>query len=427
MKIKVFTILFLLAAAGLFWVAKRTSPSAPHMPDPLRHECYVWQRVWNDDLRDSIRRAEPDLRGITVLAAEIDVRPGREKQQVMPVDYSFLSTLSVPVGVAIRINPYAGPFDQNAPAAKTIRQTIQTVLEKAEAAEFKPVELQIDYDCAESKLTGYRIWVQSLKQDFPGVPITITTLPCWLKHRQFKKLIQSCDGFVLQVHSLERPKNFDEQVILCDPKRSVKWIQQADRCGVPFRVALPTHGYLVAFDEQGRFTGLSAEGPMPGWPRETQIKTVLSDPKKIAAMIQEIRAISPKNLTGAIWFRLPVPSDQLNWQWHTLRCIIQGQTLTEKIEVTCEWPDSNLAEIYLVNSGEVDVSVPMPVALEFAGHCLAADGVNGYTIADNKEGRLLVRPTLTGPGWRIRSQEKIKIAWIRFSQETEVNAHVQPE
>ena len=113
MKIKKLTLVFLVAAGLLLWILKQPSSLPPRESIPLPHECYVWQRVWNDDLRDAIRLAENDLKGFTVLSAEIDVRPDRQKQQIMSVDYAFLSSLSEPVGIAIRINPYCDAAQQN--------------------------------------------------------------------------------------------------------------------------------------------------------------------------------------------------------------------------------------------------------------------------------------------------------------------------
>ena len=117
----------------------------------------------------------------------------------------------------------------------------------------------------------------------------------------------------------------------------------------------------------------------------------------------------------------------MNWQWHTLERIVREQPLTEKIEAVYDWPEPNLAEIYLVNSGDIDVSVPMTVSLAFAAdHCLAVDGLKGYVVHEDAEGEMLLCPDNVGSGWRIRAQEKIKIAWCRFDKETEVNAYVRP-
>ena len=113
MKPIVILLLFSLIAGIFFFAFPRDSNHQE--PATLPHECYVWQRVWNEDLRDSIQRAQSDLKGLTVLAAEIDVRPDSRQMQIMSVDYPFLSTLSVPVGLAIRINPYSGPFGFSPP------------------------------------------------------------------------------------------------------------------------------------------------------------------------------------------------------------------------------------------------------------------------------------------------------------------------
>ena len=46
---------------------------------------------------------------------------------------------------------------------------------------------------------------------------------------------------------------------------------------------------------------------------------------------------------------------------------------------------------------------------------------------DHQEGTMLLCPDNVAPGWRIRSREKIKIAWCRFDKETEVNVNVRLE
>ena len=134
----------------------------------------------------------------------------------------------------------------------------------------EPKELQIDFDCAESKLNSFRELVKVLHKETEQlqievsseieqtVPIVITALPCWLQDRAFKALVQEADGFVLQVHSLERPKSPEAPMELCDIASSVKWIERAARFEVPFRVALPTYGYIVGFDKEGHFLGITA-------------------------------------------------------------------------------------------------------------------------------------------------------------------------
>ena len=139
-------------------------------------------------------------------------------------------------------------------------------------------EFQIDFDCAASKLDGYRIWVETIRKKITPTPLTITTLPSWLKEPAFKTLVEATDGYVLQVHSVEKPKSFDAPFTLCDPVAAQHAVELAGKINVPFRVALPTYGYLLAFDQSGKFIGLSAEGPNKSWPVDVRVREVRTHP-----------------------------------------------------------------------------------------------------------------------------------------------------
>src|SRR5260370_34547670 len=106
----------------------------------------------------------------------------------------------------------------------------------------------------------------------------ITTLAGWLNQPGFRALIAASDGYVLQVHSVEEPGSYDAPFTLCDPKTALAAVEKASSFGIPFRVALPTYGYLVAFAANGRFVGLSAEGPAKSWPADAKLREERSDP-----------------------------------------------------------------------------------------------------------------------------------------------------
>lgn len=408
------------------WWFIKTDNSSQHAGQiSLPHECYIWQRLWSNDLSASVHRAEESMSGFTALAAEIDLKGGNLKRIMVPINYEMLAPISQPVGFAIRISPYPGPFGPQEQATQYLLSTIQEVLATSEQAGFRPAEIQLDFDCAESKLQGYREWVNLIKQRFNQYSVTITALPSWMNNRKFKNLIRACDGYVLQVHSLDKPDSIKEKVKLCDKDRALKWIKKADRLGIQFRVALPTYGYFVAYDERGQFVGLSAEGPKPSWSENTQIKTLSSDADEIADLIRAIQTNCPKNLKGFIWFRLPLESDILNWRWHTLHRIIQGESLRHEIKALIEWPQPQLAEIYLLNSGDVDAATSFTVELQVSSGCLAADGVMGYVVKEQQAGRLLFASENKIPLEPIRAQEKIKIGWCRFEKEMEIKADVQ--
>jgi len=198
------------------------------------------------------------------------------------------------------------------------------IIASARTAGLQAAELQIDFDCAESRLDGYKTWVQAFKRSVADTPVVITALPSWLNRKAFARLANAADGYVLQVHSLERPTSPDEPIILCDPAKSQKWVARAARIGVDFTVALPTYGYLVAFDESGRFIGLSAEGPSQNWPAGFIVKRVMADAPALATLVKRWRHDRPAAMKGIIWYRLPVETDQLNWTWTTLSTVIKG-------------------------------------------------------------------------------------------------------
>ena len=128
---------------------------------------------------------------------------------------------------------------------------------------------------------------------------------------------------MLQVHSLEKPKDFGAPYSLCDTNRALAAVEKASRLGIPFRVALPTYGYLIAFATNGQFVGISAEGPAKDWPANAQLREIRSEPLAMAFLTRTFSEKRPANMRGVIWYRLPTLVDNLNWHWPTLRAIVR--------------------------------------------------------------------------------------------------------
>src|SRR6185295_17266685 len=143
---------------------------------------------------------------------------------------------------------------------------IREVKAEARAKGIRLSEIQLDYDCPESKLADYRDVLPRLRRAASPLPLTITVLPSWMRHRRaFRTLTEQADGYVLQLHSLILPRSPDEQITMIEPTSAKGWVEEASRFGRPFRVALPTHGYTAALDEKGELVGLLAEGPLFSW------------------------------------------------------------------------------------------------------------------------------------------------------------------
>jgi hypothetical protein len=389
-------------------------------------EIYVWQRRWDAAVSKALEQAAYQASGFTVLAAEVGWK-GRRVDRVVrvPIDYSTVKAAEKPVGLAFRIGPYSGPFDKRSDATNLLTEIAASLVADAREAGVEPAELQIDFDCAESKLNGYRKWVEALREKIRPVPLTITALPCWLKQRAFKGLARATDGFVLQVHSLERPQGPEAAITLCDSSSAFRWVEQAGRTGVLFRVALPTYGYLIAFDKDGRFIGLSAEGPSRAWDEGTVLRVVRSEPVAMAQLVQRWRHDRPCNMQGVIWYRLPVETDRLNWKWVTLSAIMAGRVPCESLRVEVEYPEPELAEIVLVNDGETDQSARISIKIECGQEkVVASDGLRGYIITRTNSSGICLQYQGEKIFSTIRAGERWKIGWIRFKHEMEVKTHV---
>lgn len=246
--------------------------------------------------------------------------------------------------------------------------------------------------------------------------MTITALPSWLRHDdEFSRLIKATDGYVLQVHSLEPPRRPDAEILLCDPEAAQRWVESASRFGRPFRVALPTYGYVVAFGSGSEIVGVSAEGPRPSWPRDAAIRVARSDPDAMARLVRNWTEDRPAELAGLIWYRLPAAGDRLNWPWPAFRAVLEGRAPRRELQTVRREPEPGLIEIDLVNAGETEMPWPSPVDFRWKeGEMLAADGLAGYQV--HPAGPRGIRLQRGASAWDrpLRPGERRMVAWLRL-------------
>src|SRR6185295_525007 len=235
----------LIAAAVAMTARWLVFRPAPHVSGPVRHEVYVWQRAWTQPVREAVSQHATNFTGIVPLKAEISWKDKKPQLTRVALDYPTLAKAGCPVGLALRIGAYAGPFTTNDSITTFIADLSASLVAEARSNHVALSELQIDFDCAESKLDGYRVWVEAIQHRVAPLPVTTTALPSWLDSRAFKRLVAVATNYVLQVHSVERPKSFDAPFTLCDPSKARGAVEAAGRIGVPFRVALPTYGYTL--------------------------------------------------------------------------------------------------------------------------------------------------------------------------------------
>ncbi len=454
---------------------------APRTSGPLRHEVYVWQRAWTEPVRNAVEQHGTNFSALAVLKAEVSWKDKKPQVTRVAVDYATLAKTQRPVGIALRIGPYAGPFTSPSPPLKEERAGERRPLysNSSNGADSSPLsptlsplgqgegvsqqragsetgapsapgeaitmflcdlaaslvaqartnrvnlsELQIDFDCAESKLDGYRVWVEAIQKRVAPLPVTITALPSWLDSRAFKRLAAGATNYVLQVHSVERPKNFDAPFTLCNPRAAKRAVEQAGRIGIPFRVALPTYGYMLAFDMGGKFLGLSAEGPRPNWPTNAQIREVASNPIELAELVRDWTANRPAAMRGVIWYRLPTIVDNFNWRWPTLGAILAARVPQEVLRVNPRRVESGLVEISLANAGELDISSRLAVEVRWSkARLVAGDALRDFELADRSLSA--ARFQTRSQSVRLRAGETLVLGWLRFDQDCEVRCEIK--
>lgn len=394
----------------------------PETRAPLAHEAYVWQRAHTENVSAAVRAHAPDFTRLVVLAAEVSWKGDRPQIVRIPLAHDALREAS-PLGLALRVNTHAGTFAPDSPATRELVALARSLLAETHTAGLRVDEFQVDYDAPERRLADYRQLLLALRPAVSPARLTFTALPAWLKHRMdFAALAASADSYVLQVHSLARPASPDSPVSLCDPTEARRAIAAAARFDRPFRVALPTYAYRLAFDSRGRFFALSAEGPQPAWPPDTTVRELSADPATLAPLVAELARSRPSALTGILWYRLPVAGDRLNWTWPTLASVMRGETPAARVTVEARTDPTGLVELFAVNSGNADHSAPLDTTVRWTDAALlASDTLPPFRsgASDRDEHHLAAPSVLLRPGSRQL------VAWLRFDRPP-TTLHVSP-
>jgi len=201
-------------------------------------------------------------------------------------------------------------------------------------------------------------------------------------------------------------------------------VERGAQIGVPFRVALPTYGYLTAFDAGGRFVGLSAEGPSKTWPAGVQLREVRANPQELAQLVQLWATSRPAAMQGVIWYRLPVADDTLNWRWPTLGAIVAGRSIRESVRVETRRVEPGLVQISLINEGELDISSRLSLRVRWQNaRLVAGDGLREFELVEG--GPSTVKFQTRIQPWRLPAGEKQVIGWLRLSEDREVQIEME--
>jgi hypothetical protein len=284
------------------------------------------------------------------------------------------------------------------------------------AAGITSAEIQVDFDCPERKLAAYEQVMRDLRAQWPKEKWSITTLPSWLGAKGFKELVQTTGSYILQVHSLELPPP-GRAAMLCDEKRSHQWARQADKAGVPFRIALPTYRSEVLYDASGKVLDVISEDlPQEKGMRAAGRSVAVTDPASMARLVKQWTADPPEHLTGFIWFRVPVEGDRRNWTMPTFLKAIRGEATVPKLEPVVESDPSGIWKISVRQTGDgaalwpvqVTVRLPSGTTMESADarpEYAAGTTPGGATFQLTREARATVP--------EMPARDPLYVGWVR--------------
>ena len=290
---------------------------------PMPQRGYLWQRHWNAAVVDAVGEADKHLEGLAVLAAQIQWNGQAAHVLRWDIAWDSLRRMRHPCALALRVDPFAGPFQSNDGAIRAIVSTERAVLEDARAHGVTVSEFQLDFDCSEMRLDGYRVWLREIRRVAKPVPLVVTALPAWLKMPGFRNLLAETDGYVLQVHSVPTQKETG-RASLSDATLARKWVAQAGELGVPFTVSLPTYRCLAGYDNAGKLMGVTMDGVAQPWAPGTSVFEFATNASDVADLVAEWTRSRPATMRGLIWYRVPVATDERNWRWPTLGAVMAG-------------------------------------------------------------------------------------------------------
>lgn len=352
--------------------------------------------------------------GVVILGAEIQWQGTVPHPVRASIPWTVLQRAGKPYALALRVAPFAGLFAKEGAPMRALAETAGSLLTEAGAHGVRVNELQLDFDCAQRNLAGYRLWVRALRTAVHPVRLVLTALPSWLDEPAFPGLVREADGYVLQVHSVPTEKE-GGRAVLCDPALARKWVAKAAKYGLPFSVALPTYRGLAGYGPAGKLLGVSMDGVQPAWPPGTRTFEFSSNADDLAGLVREWRTARPQGMKELLWYRVPVASDRRNWRWPTLSAVMAGRKPVHRLAIVSQ--GDNPVDFAVANPGEAEEPLDRAIVVSWQGTGLvAADALPGWTIRVEKERAVFIPE----PGGRLRLPpgEQRAIGWLRHERST---------
>ncbi len=368
------------------------------------HHVYIWQRVWTPSIDSSILHSHSEFSVLHILVSEmelngkiIDINP----------DYSFLVSNQCKIIPVFRINGQSPDSSWN-----TVILHIDTIIKQIKEKNVPIQGIEIDYDCASSKLSSYAVALHKIRQSIDSnLSLSITALPSWINEPNLPLVLIECNYSVLQVHSVIGPQNgiFNNKFAFNNILR------YNSITPVPFRVALPAYSSLIQFDESGKAVSVENE-IVRTFRNRSNAKECEVDPVILHDMIQKINRKSLKKLKGYVWFRLPVIEDRRSWALPTLLSVVNNEKLYSHLKIISE-RKNGIFDLKVKNEGNIDAKISsIDVS---AVNCSIEEPLSNFSIIKVQHA---LRFTLLSP-LKIKAGHTIPVGWLKCDSIKEITIH----
>ena len=360
----------------------------------------------------AVQEASNHLDGMVVIGAEILWSGSTPETIRANIDWPTLKNAGKPIALALRVAPYPGPFSKDDSTIRYIADVVTSLLTSATAHGLTVSEFQLDFDCAQKKLSGYSLWVEAVRTAVRPTRFVITTLPAWLNEPAFVPLVQLVDSYVLQVHSVPISSGAGQSFLL-DTDLARQWTKAAAKLGIPFSVALPTYRCLAGYDRTGKLLGVAMDSVDLAWPPGTRTIEFSTNSDDTATLVKEWLSARPAELKEIIWYRIPVATDQRNWRWPTLMAIMAGRKPVHSLQAVQR--GDNPVDLSIKNLGETDRQFGAKLTVTWTGASIVAwDALPGWAVAASTEHAVFTWiekiPLELPPG------SERGIGWLRFDR-----------
>lgn len=371
---------------------------------------YVWRRAWDGDASSAVGAAGAWLSGVNFLGGSVSFEGGRPVFSKCMFDAAALTGFGRRKAVSIRIEDPRADGAEYVALGGAVAEAVGRACGEILGAVPGVSELQLDFDCPESKIGFYAGWMEKIRGAIPGgMKLTFTAVPSQMKSPDFARLASLADGFVVQVHNLaERGGGY----AVFDRASALRAARGAAAFGRPFHVALPTYSHAAVFGPDGRMRRVYSENFAPGLagPGES-VKVYASGAREVAGLAREIRAAGLENFEGIAWFRLPCGRELTNWSMAAFMNVVCGaDSRPDGFRVGLRDSGGGLFEVFVENRGPFDIVSPASFFAS-AENAAAFDAIAGFAARRTPSG--VEFSAGEGAFFRLEPSASAKIGWIR--------------